>query len=346
MPRTRARSWVGLLIVTTAAYGAAQDLPYSADEHWEQVCEKAKAGTLKEPSLTGPLASDKLAKCDETELYYGFSGKPNYAAALQCGWYERAHPRESSGNMFAGPGVLTMLYANGKGVQRDYELAIRFACEEPWSSVAEYGSRIGHLEYLRDTKAQATDFDLCDDITSGLSQGICERVVARAADAERAVKIAAIAERLPAAAKALLPALEGAEKAFEEARIETEIDLSGTARAAFEIEDEMKLQDQFLINLQRFARGDVPAASAADLAKLDQQLNAVYRQIQHSSAQAWEFTTVKPEGIRRTQRSWLTLADAWEKFRVAAYPGLSAETMRAQLIRLRLHQLRALAPAE
>ena len=44
-------------------------------------------------------------------------------------WFQLAHPQETVGNMFYGPGVLTMLYANGLGVSRDYGLAIRFACE-------------------------------------------------------------------------------------------------------------------------------------------------------------------------------------------------------------------------
>ncbi|MGI4827284.1 MAG: hypothetical protein ACRYFU_03700 [Janthinobacterium lividum] len=71
--------------------------------------------------------------------------------------------------MFYGPGVLTMLYANGYGTPRDYKLALRFACEQSWASDAEFALRVGHLEALSHTPAQSYTFDLCEDTTSGLS---------------------------------------------------------------------------------------------------------------------------------------------------------------------------------
>lgn len=344
----RAHRLATLLVLIISCVAYSQQPPYSPayseDEHWQEVCKKALAEPLTVPSFTSASA-ETLANCDETVLYYGLVGKPDYAAALECGWYERAHPKENAANMFYGPGVLTMLYANGKGTARDYELAIRFACEQPWAAEYEQSLRIGHLEYLRDTNAQKTTFDLCDDITSGLNQGACAHLDARRADATRKLKIASITQALPPAAKDLLPALEKAEKAFEETRINHEIDLSGTARAAFQFGDQTKLRDQFVINLDRFGQGDVPEATAADLGKLDQELNAVYQQIQHAPAKAW-YGTVRPEGIRETQLKWLALVDEWETFARAAYPGLSSERIRAQLIRLRVHQLRAIAPRE
>lgn len=98
--------------------------------------------------------------------------------------------------------------------------------------------------------------------------------------------------------------------------------------------------DQFLINLQRFARGDVPAASAKEVAVLDQQMNDLYRRIM--AAQGEFPGTVRKEGVRNTQRAWLKLRDAWLAFAPAAYPRVSPETVQAQLIRLRLNQLQQL----
>jgi len=51
---------------------------------------------------------------------------------------------------------------------------------------------------------------------------------------------------------------------------------------------------------------------------------------------------VRPEGIRETQRAWLTLRDSWMDFAKAAYPRLASDRVMAQLIRLRLNQLRLL----
>lgn len=319
-----------------------QEPRYDEDDNWEQVCQAAQAKPLVPPHSVGPLVGDRLTKCDEAALYYGLGNQPNYAAALQCGWYERAHPRSDEADLFYGPGVLAMLYANGQGVARNYDLAIRFSCENDWTAKAEMALRIGHLEFLRKTNPPTTKFDLCDDITSGLGEGECTRIVTRAADAVRNRKIAAIVATLPPAAKTSFASLQAAEAAFEDSRIGTEVDLSGSGRAAFELEDQRKLGDQFLINLQRFGKGDIPKASADDLAELDGKLNEVYQQIQHSPASEWEVVTIKPSGIRETERKWVALADAWMAFSRLAYPDLAPTRVRAQLIRLRLHQLRSL----
>jgi hypothetical protein len=315
---------------------------YQAKSDWEQVCKQAEAQPLVAVRPSGPLPEGQLAKCDETALYYGLGDKPNYAAALQCGWFQRAHPQKTVGNMFYGPGILTMLYANGRGVPQNYDLAIRFACENDWAAEAEMAYRIGHLEHLRDAGPQGKAFDLCDDITSGLSDGFCTSIQTRRADAVRSRKINEILGRLPASARNAFPALQAAESAFEKARTCEEVDLSGTSRAAFQLEEEAKLRDQFLINLQRFGRADIPATAETDLSLLDRQLNELYQRIQHSPARKWEFGTVKPEGIRSTERKWVLLVDEWITFARVAYPDLSATSVRAQLIRLRLHQLRSL----
>lgn len=316
-----------------------------ADPQWHQVCEAAK-GDHDEPSIpAGPLSQQELPSCDSTDLYYGITRKPDYAAALQCALYERAHADPHNGDMFRGPGVLTMLHANGLGVRREYDAAIRSACEENWASDAEMALRVGHLEFLRDTHDMGARFDLCDDITSGLSMGYCTSIQTRKADAIRNREIAEIVESLPSNAKTLFPRLRSAETDFEEARVKEEVDLSGTARGMFALEEEKKLRDQFLINLQRFGAGDVPRATTADLARLDRSLNSIYQDIQAAPASAWQYRgTVKPDGIRETERKWVALADAWVEFAHEAYPNLDVTAVRAQITRLRLHQLRSLAP--
>jgi hypothetical protein len=314
------------------------------EKGWQQVCESSMATPVEQPAITGSLAVDKLARCDESDLYYGISGKPDYSAAMQCGWYERAHPKPNEADMFYGPGVLTMLYANGQAVPRNYNMAIRFACENEWSAGAEMELRIGHLEALRDGRVEPGRFDLCDDITSGLSMGFCTSIETGRADARREQEIAAVAGRLPESSKATFERLRAAEKAFEDARTRGEIDLSGTARGMFTLEEQKRLRDQFLINLQRFGAGDVPKTSAPDLAALDRVLNSMYHDIQQAPSSQWQYGTVKPEGIRDTERNWVELSDAWVAFAHEAYPNLDGNAVRAQIIRLRLHQLRSLAP--
>lgn len=338
------RPWTTIALLSLLAT-AASSLGQSSygDGNWQQVCEKAVAAPVERPTATGPLPADKLAGCDSTDLYYGITSKPDYAAALECASYQRLHPDPHNGNMFYGPGVLTMLYANGLGVPRDYDVAIRFACEETWASEAEMALRVGHLEAMRRSH-DGSRLDLCDDITSGLSMGACTSIKTGRADAKREQEIAAAVAKLPESSKAAFGRLRKAEAEFEDTRSDREIDLSGTARGMFALEEEKKLRDQFLINLQRFGSGEVPHATAADVAALDRALNSVYQDILHAPVSVWQYGTVKPDGIRETERKWVALADAWGEFTREAYPNLDANAVRAQIIRLRLHQLRSLAP--
>ncbi len=330
------------LAFCAAVIASAQPI-HKHEKNWRQVCEQATAQPVQAPALTGPLSAKELAGCDETALYYGIGRDPDYAAALQCGWYQRAHPQHRIGNMFYGPGVLAMLYANGKGVPRDYGLAMRFACEDEWAAEAEDELRIGHLQQLRASGNAAAKFDLCDDITSGLSDGFCTSIQTRMGDVARAREIAALVKRLSPVAKSAFESLQAAETAFEKARVENEVDLTGTSRGAFVLQEQAELRDQFFNNLRQCATGGIPAASGAELGSLDRELNEVYRRILNAPAEKWEFGTVKPEGIRATERRWVALTEAWSSFAQAASPSLPVTGVRAHLVRLRLKQLQALA---
>ncbi len=311
-------------------------------EDWETVCKEITAKPVSDPKLTGPLSPAQLGKCDSEALYYGFGSKPDFAAALQCAWFERAHPDTVHANMNRGVGVLAMLYANGRGTPKNIELAMQFACEQQWAAPAEMTGRLEHLSSMKDGKPQDPAFDMCDDGTSGLTMGKCAEVQQRFADAERDKKLLAITAKLTPAQRRLYDRLHAAEENFENMRTGSELDLSGSARVMFQYSDQGKLRDQFLINLQRFSREDIPAATATDAKNLDAEMNGLYQKIMQAPEETFSLGTVKREGIRDTQRSWLKLRDAWTEFAKSAYPRLTADRVMAQLIRLRLNQLRLL----
>lgn len=313
-----------------------------AEYNWKKVCDRALAVPLRAPTFARIRSEKWLRQCNSEALYYGFMARPDFSDALQCAFYERANPEPSIGDPFYGPGVLMMLYANGKGVPRDYNVAIRFACENTWAADAEMEYRVGRLEHLRDIHAVTTHFDLCDDGTSGLTEGACASVQENFADAKRTKQLRDISDGWPANVRAAFATLEKAEDAFVNARIENEVDLSGTGRAAFQLEEEGVLKDQFLINLNRFAKGDVPSVSTSDYWGLQQTLERVYGEIQSSSDSAWQFGTVKPAGIRTTEGAWLALLEAWAAFGRMNYPHLSTDRIRGQITRLRIHQLQSL----
>jgi hypothetical protein len=251
-----------LLLLTLLAQTA---LP--TEKSWKQVCALASATPYVPPS--GVTLDSTLKGCNAEQAYYGYAKAPDPAAALSCALYQREHPKETAGGVFSGSGILSMLYANGMAVPRDENQAIRFACELKWSAAGEMESRIGHLEKLSATGPAAKNFDLCDNATSGAMMGVCESVQQSFADAKRKQDLEGIMVAWPESVKQAFPALQMAEDRFVEARSRYEVDHSGTGRAAFELEEQGRLRDQFPINLRRFGSGDIPES-----APLDQKLDA------------------------------------------------------------------------
>ena len=291
-------------------------MPYQGEAGWKAVCQgvlarplppgaaalAAHAKSLSSSSRPGQSPSDGF---DAEALYYGFGKPPDYGTALACAYRQRAYPNPSNGSSFVGPGILAMLYANGDSVSRDYALAIRFACETDGAE-AESEGRIGHLEALRDGKLAAAKaasnpatgpFDLCDDATSGMMQGACEDHAQRFAEAKRDRLPLGLKTRLPVAAQAMLPQVEGAERAFEKARGRYEIAPSGTGRAAFVLEDQGRLRDQFSINLQRFAAGELPPATMNRRMEAKRELGAAFAAVQKAPATSWQYGTIQPHGV-------------------------------------------------
>jgi uncharacterized protein YecT (DUF1311 family) len=342
-----ARCWIAF--AGAAALLPGQTSPPRSEKNWREVCAAAIAAPLTLPTFSPATPEAELRRCDSTALYFGFDHSANPGAALECGYYQRSHAQPTVGDPFLGPGILTMLYANGLGVARDYDLAIRFACENTWVAPAEMELRIGHLEQLRATHAAATNFDLCDDGTSGLMEGACESIRQQVSDVRRTQELDRISVSWTPQTKTAFAPLRTAEEAFVAARSGKEIDLSGTGRGAFSLAEKGRLHDQFLINLRHFADPKTPSAAAADLQtadfqSIDRQLNQAYQRIQQAPDRAWQYGTVKAEGIRSTQEVWLKLRDAWVEFAGTAYPRLKADTVRTQITRLRVHQLHSLEP--
>jgi len=297
--------------------------------------------TAVPPADTPDLRTQKtLQACDAEALYYGFGQRPDFTQARQCAYLQRAKNDNSSGP-FQGAAILSMIYANGQGVPRNYPLALKFACEAG-GAPAEVASRTQHLATLARGTSQS-EFDFCDDITSGYMEGFCAQRDARFRNAKRSQQLGELIYHWSAAKRKAFGELQSAAQHFFEVRAEAEVDLSGSGRAAFEIEERGKLNDDFTAALDQFERGKLPAATQAEFARADQQLNAIYARALSVCSKAPQDGSVTADGIRSSQRAWLLYRDAWVKFGSLAYPKVSAVSWQAWTTEQRIRQLRDLA---
>ena len=263
MPLRAALALQALLFATPPATSASEP-------DVEAIC--ATAAGAKFPASGRPAAAEAgdLANCDAEALYYGFGVAADPVRARAC-----AFAQVDAGDhlMFGGSNVLMMLYANGLGVSRALEPAIAVACRASHAP-AEREARVKHLTALR---AAPGDFDLCDDITSGYMQGMCTAHDERGQAIQRGRRRAALQARIPAPARADFAALERAATAFFGARVEHEVDLSGSGRGAFVIAERSSLEEAFVDLLSRTLSGDGPPPVGPDQYRAtDADLNDLY----------------------------------------------------------------------
>src|SRR3990167_8213609 len=94
----------------------------TADEEypsWDLVAPEIKEKCKSVENISLPPHTqtlEALEGCDADSLYYGFNQSPDDGKALACAQANKAYD------------ILTMLYANGKGVTRNLDVAIHYAC--------------------------------------------------------------------------------------------------------------------------------------------------------------------------------------------------------------------------
>ena len=328
---------LGLLLISLIApTSAADQWPYEAE------CRKwAEVAIPQQDIGTAP------ADCDTRALYYGDDGHghgSDDAAARQCAYRMRATGDRAA---FDGSALLMMLYANGRGVARNIPLAKRFACEFE-GAPAEVAGRLAHLDAIAEGKDKAP-FDVCDDITSGMRGGICAARDADFARAARSERWTALQADWTPAQRSALAALHKAADAYFDSASRNEEDMSGTARGALAVDAYERLDIALLRAVERFETGARPDEKAADFPAADKALNAAYRRTlavlnaDKDDGAFGEHGTIRPEGIRETERLWLRYSDAWVAFAATRYPDTAADAWRAWLSRLRAKALSEIA---
>lgn len=287
------------------------------------------------PAADKPTAAEAkaLAGCDAEDLYYGFHRAPDYAQARRCAYQELDR---KDAKALGGPAVLAMIYANGKGIARNLNLALRFACEAG-GAPAEIEGRVQHLQQMKAAKSTPKPFDFCDDITSGYMAGFCSDKEEQFKKVKRASKLDALIASWPPAERQAFEPLRAAAEKFFKSRIETEIDLSGTLRDSFMIEEQSRLENAFVNSIARFDRGQTPKFTTADFKKADAQLNATYQRALKGVTPP--LGTINPDGIRQTERLWLPYREAWVAFGHIKYPKVAPDAWRTWLTLDRTKQL-------
>ncbi len=302
-----------------------------------QDCKKVTISDFPVVDLPNKAERANLKQEKSYKYYYGIGTKIDYIKARQQAFVEIE--KDTSETLIGGYDVLMMLYANGFGVERNLDLSIRIACANLWSAPAEREGRIQHLMDMKKGTSKGT-FDICDDITSGLMDGICHGIQSELADVQRNVGTASITEKWTRSEKDAFDSLRKIADLFFDESSMYEVDQSGTSRAAFVSEQSDDLQDQFFGQIKKADQCSLEKYSNTDFNKADHALNAVYAKIKDNTIKV--YGAVTKEGVRKTQRSWILYRDAWAWFGVIKCPESTEFWWKTMITKERTIQLHAL----
>ncbi len=335
---------------------------FAQDNERPMVCVQSER--IEIPSADLPTAEDRttLASCDSQDLYFGIDNPADPVKARKCAYLERERQKQTGqagildGDL-GGAGVLTMIYANGKGAARSFDLALKFACEcdaEEGDAEEKAHSRIEHLLKLQQERWTGTDFKLCDEINNSFSEPAvaCRQLQERIDQAARTARLGKITANWTPKEKEALADLQHAADAFFTARSENEVEFIRVHAGQdfyndiVEMDARAPLNDAFIAALERLEQGQVPKFSAAQFRQIDAELNSTYAGKIHSADEVVDPdtapSTVTSEGLRTAQRAWLRYREAWVAFGRVKYPGVSAESLRASLTQERIKMLEGL----
>ena len=309
------------------------------------ICQRLRALEPRVSDWPDSATTATLTDCDSEALYYGIGMPAAPERARQCALLETQRTDGNEGP-FSGTAMLMTIYANGVGGERNLDLATSLACRVDGAAF-EVDGRVKHLQQLNAEHWSGHDFSYCDDITSGMAEGLCAAHAESIADATRVDTLGSLTQSWTAAERMRFKQLLTAMQNYAQASGENEVDLSGTARAAFVLEREQEVKDGLVHLLGALQTGALPAASAADYQSADAQLNHVYQQIMAIKSDAdgrIDAGTVTQSGIRTAQRSWLPYRDAWTAFAAVNYPQVSKASVQAELTRQRIKDLQDFVP--
>lgn len=278
-----------------------------------------------------PAEAKKLSKCVSVDFYYGIGIPQDFVKARQCAYLER---ERGDDYLLGGAALLTMIYANGEGVKRNFDLAIEFAGEFN-GAVAETNMMEESLIRLQEENWQGNDFDVCNYQTSGRTAAVCESLRDNIREVGRREKINALVNKWSAKDQQAFKVIQHALKIFIAARAENEIDCSGTLCAYDSLRERSQITDDFIASVESFEQAQFPEFSSEQFRIVDRELNSVYKNI----TKDYRAGTITFEGIRKTQRAWLQYRDAWVVFGKQRYSSISADAWKTWLTKKRIKML-------
>jgi len=286
-----------------------------------KMCASVKNVELPAADRPTPAQEKALAKCVSADLYFGFGEAADPEKARKCAYAEMDRDAKSP---IGGKAILMMIYANGKGAARNFDVAIKLACSIGGAPGDDAG-RVYQLDRLKKQNWAGNNFSVCDHSSGREMYEQCAILSERFDKIERDQKFNdLIAAWKPAEKKAFHTFMEEANR-FYEVQAKNGVNLEGT----FEIQEEIFFKNNLLTTLEAFERGELPKYTAEEFQRSEAAENEVYQRTQAGSDDHWG--TVTRQGVQKSEDEWRRYRNAWIAFGKEKYPGVSEQSWKAWL---------------
>ena len=286
-----------------------------------QMCAAVKDVELPAADKPTPAEEKVLAGCISLDAYFGFGQPADPVKARKCAYAEIDRGAKVP---IGGKAILMMVYANGKGAARNYDVAIKLACEIGGAPGDDAG-RVYQLDRLKKQNWAGNSFSVCDHSSGPEMYEQCAILSERFDKIERDQKFNELtAAWKPAEKKAFRTFMEEANK-FYEVQAKNGVNLEGT----FEVQEEIFFKNNLLTALQAFERGELPKYSAEEFQREEAAEQAAYLRTQNGPDAKWG--TITRESVRKSQDEWLRYRDAWITFGRQKYPSVTKQSWKAWL---------------
>jgi hypothetical protein len=300
-----------------------------SDPGARQVCASVK--DAEPPAGDRPSAAEEktLADCASLNAYFGFGEPADPVKARKCAYAEidRAAPAALGGNA-----ILTMIYANGKGVPRNLDLALKFACAIG-DAPGDAAGRVYQLERLKKSSWAGDNFSVCDHSSGRVMYEQCAILQERFDRVERDQKLSALASSWSVPEKKAFHSFLQQADRFITVQAGNGVNLE----ASFAVQEEIFLRNGVLSSLEQFERGELPRSSAGEFQKAEAAEKAAFLRTQSGDVARWG--TITRESVRRSEEEWRRYRNAWVAFGREKYPAVTEQSWKTWLDQERLIML-------
>jgi hypothetical protein len=309
------------IILLLVGFHSAFSQSTITDPGAKQMCASVKNVEFPAADKPTPAEEKALAKCTSVDLYFGFGQPADPVKARKCAYAEIDRGAKAP---LSGRAILMMVYANGNGAARNYDAAIKLACDIGGAPGDDTG-RVYQLDRLKKQNWTGNNFSVCDHSSGREMYEQCAILSERFDKIERDQKFdELIAGWKPAEKNAFHTFMEEANR-FYEVQAKNGVNLEGT----FEIQEEIFFKNNLLSSLQALERGELPKYSAEEFQKSEAEEQAAYLRTQNGPDTKWG--TITRESVRKSQDEWLRYRNAWIAFGRQKYPSVDEQSWKAWL---------------